>query len=199
MELLSNTIPESIRIEISENTEKLWPSKKVFTIGFLRRDTCEILEALFATIAENVLNAEHARQTKFALIEENRKILSMILAVAVFNFHAEYSKKVFRFIERNTTGHELLALIYLVKRQLALFVDQYCIDEINKYKIVSLLYIESEKQIEVAKQAFEKSKQDSEEMINRFNKQRRVEKQKLSDQIKQHSNKYSRLTIIHGA
>jgi hypothetical protein len=187
-----NKIPETLTIEIENKSRK-----KVFRVGCLNVQTCEILNSLFDKIEPEILDSETAKQTNFELVEKNRKVLSMILAVAIENYKGTYSKKVAKFIEQSTTAKELLALIYLIKKQAALFTANHYLDEVQTEQIGLELRLQFAMEAAQLNRVFQEHQKKEAEAIDKVNQLWKGEQERLRASIKEGMKHCTNLRITH--
>jgi hypothetical protein len=187
-----NKIPETLTIEIENRSRK-----KVFRVGCLNKQTCEILNSLFDKIGPEILDSETAKQTNFELVEKNRKVLSMILAVAIENYKGTYSKKVAKFIEQSTTAKELLALIYLIKKQAALFTANHYLDEAQSEQIGLELRLQFAMEAAQLNRVFQEHQKKEAEAIDKVNQLWKGEQERLRASIKEGMKHCTNLRITH--
>jgi hypothetical protein len=187
-----NKIPETLTIEIENKSRK-----KVFRVGCLNKQTCEILNSLFDKIEPEILDSETAKQTNFELVEKNRKVLSMILAVAIENYKGTYSKKVAKFIEQSTTAKELLALIYLIKKQAALFTANHYLDEVQTEQIGLELRLQFAMEAAQLNRVFQEHQKKEAEAIDKVNQLWKGEQERLRASIKEGMKHCTNLRITH--
>ena len=143
MDFAGVNIPEPVRIEIAPVNRR----PRAFTIGLLRQDTCRVVQGLFEHVGKELLDLETAKATNYRLVEQHRGMLSMIIAIAMRNYKAEYSRKVKLLVENNTNGHELLALVYVVQRQTALFTVSHYLHELEMQKINAQFHLAEEERL----------------------------------------------------
>jgi hypothetical protein len=187
-----NKIPETLTIEIENRSRK-----KVFRVGCLNKQTCEILNSLFGKIEPEILDSDTAKRTSFELVETNRKVLSMILAVAIENYKGTYSKKVARFIGQSTTAKELLALTYLIKKQAALFTANHYLDEVQTEQIGLELRQQFETEAAQLNNLFQEHQKKEAEAIEQVNQLWKGEQERLRASIKEGMKHCTNLRIIH--
>jgi hypothetical protein len=187
-----NKIPETLTIEIENGSRK-----KVFRVGCLNKYTCEILNSLSDKIEPEILDSETAKRTNFELVEKNRKVLSMILAVAIENYKGTYSKKVARFIEQSTTAKELLALIYLIKKQAALFTANHYLDEVQTEQIGLELRLQFAMEAAQLNRVFQEHQKKEAEAIDKVNQLWKGEQERLRASIKEGMKHCTNLRITH--
>jgi hypothetical protein len=194
MELIEINTPERIQLEISNDR-----SKKVYSIGWLRNDTCQVVQGLLDTIDPSVFDGPTIKKTNYSLVEENRDLLCMIIAIAIYNYKHEFSKKVFRFIKSNTTAHELIALAFIVKKQIALWIIHYFQEGINKQRIAALIQSHADEQMKNLNRSLEKSNRDNEMEMQALAKQWQGIKEKLTTSIEANSKLPGNLKITQYA
>jgi hypothetical protein len=187
-----NKTPETLTIEIENRSRK-----KVFRVGYLNKQTCEILNSLFGKIEPEILDSDTAKRTNFELVEKNRKVLSMILAIAIENYKGNYSKKVARFIEQNTTAKELLALIYLIKKQAALFTASHYLDEVQTEQIGLELRQQFETEAAQLNNLFQEHQKKEAEAIEQVNQLWKGEQERLRASVKEGMKHCTNLRITH--
>jgi hypothetical protein len=174
MNLLENKIPETLRIVIKKN--ETWYDikqvEKVFHICFMWENTCSVLKKLFEALDESIWSLEAMKFTNYSLVEEKRRFLSIIIAIAVYNYKGQYSKKDFKFIVKHTTAEDLLTLIYTVKRQLAVYMLYYSINQVNLEKIREALKTQFDKETQLFQQrlseGIEKDRQRNKEIMDKL-------------------------------
>lgn len=141
MQLLENKIPDPIRITIEKNVDRYncRPGERTFYISFMREETCNILGKAFELIDQSIWSLDAMKITGFSFVEENRRLLSIIVAIAVYNYRGRYSKKDRRFISKHATAEDLLALIYLLKAKTAKFLIYHHIKQVNVQRLSEFL------------------------------------------------------------
>jgi hypothetical protein len=187
-----NKIPETLTIEIENKSRK-----KVFRVGCLNKQTCEILNSLFGKIGPEILDSDTAKRTNFELVEKNRRVLSMILAIAIENYKGTFSKKAARFIEQSTTAKELLALIYLIKKQGALFTANHYLDEAQTEQIGLELRLQFARESAKLNNLFQEHQKKEAEAIDTVNQLWKGEQERLRASIKEGMKHCTNLRITH--